>query len=196
MFEIPRLSGTLERSAIVVETRTGYRLENFLVPEPGIAGVNAFQAIVEKHGKQWHVRRHQGGGYNCAGLLWASRRAALPSPEDWKLILADSRGDGYRRLEDEESVEPGDIAVYLHATLGEILHVGRVCALEWMYSASGERIGNRPRIRVLSKLDARLGEVIHTLADVCPLNGGEPFTVELWTERPQRAFETLKKIIL
>ena len=63
-------------------------------------------------------------GYNCAGLVWNSRRSVLPSPDDWWRILED---DGYRPLGRDEEIKIGDIVVYVKG--GQILHVAKICEL-------------------------------------------------------------------
>ena len=73
------------------------------------------------------TRREPTGGYNCAGLVWATRRSALPEPSDWEQALED---DGYRKIETSEHPKVGDIVVYRHEVTQEILHVARLCQMD------------------------------------------------------------------
>ncbi len=144
-----------------------------------------FIALCNKHDGRWRVRKHATGGYNCAGMVWSSRRSVLPRPSDWRLILSE---DGYRPLVNGEPSEVGDIVVYVKKNDTEILHVARVCEMESLtVSGLGERSPNRIP-RALSKWDGTSGECIHAINDV-HLNGGEPFDPVIFTDRPSQGAE-------
>ena len=176
MFDEFRLLGTnADQRRIVVQTRSGSNLENFVGPSAGPVCHNHFNALRQRH-PHWEVRKEACGVYNCAGMVWASRRASLPNPDDWRLILSE---DGYRPLRNGESVAIGDIAVYIRRGGTEILHVGRVCRLDRL-QVYGHSTQTHPRI--LSKLDLSSGEAIHAFDDVV-LNGGEAFEVHILTDR-------------
>jgi hypothetical protein len=180
MFEAARLLGTpLGGRRIVVQTMLGTNLENFVGPSAGTQCHSRFQALRMRH-PQWQVRKAACGTYNCAGMVWASRRAALPEPTDWARIL---REDGYRPLGPSESALIGDIVVYFKAGSDEILHVGRVCRIDRM-EITGEAPEGFVRLsRVLSKVDLSCGEVVHAVNDLV-LNGGELFESRFYTDRP------------
>ena len=132
MLEYPRLLGTpREESGIVVQTRLGTDIENFHGPEATYYCQRRFEVLIETHGKSWRQRKEATGGYNCAGLVWASRRVVLPSPGDWKKILLE---DGYRKLDGKEDAAVGDVVVYRQQDNHEILHVARVCEIRKLAS--------------------------------------------------------------
>jgi len=118
------------------------------------------------------------GVYNCAGMVWASRRAALTEPHEWEIILKE---DCYRRLADRSEAEIGDVVVYRSRANKEILHVAKVCKIDEL--VLGEGYGTRRVPRALSKWDQRCGEDVHELEDV-NLSGNTPFAIEVWTDRP------------
>jgi hypothetical protein len=111
-------------------------------------------------------------------MVWASRRAVLPNPDDWARLLEE---DGFRRISDSE-VTVGDIIVYRSAMDGEILHVGRVCALDAIL-LDGTASPRQSRVMlVLSKLDATMGEVIHRKDDIT-ISGSQEFVSQAYTDR-------------
>jgi hypothetical protein len=173
MHEIPRLLGTSrENRKIIVQTRAGTNLDNFIGPDASGVCVNRFELLRRKH-LGWEVRKPPTGGYNCAGMVWASRRTALPAPDDWSRVLIE---DGYRQLSSSEAPRLGDLAVYFSHRSNRIMHIGRVCRIDRITQES------RALPRILSKLDLTLGEVIHAVDDIV-LDGGDPFDVRLYTDR-------------
>jgi hypothetical protein len=182
MFEIQRLQGTPERR-IEVQTRAGYSLDNFLAPPPGGQQLSRYQRIRDKH-PGWSNRKPASGGYNCAGLIWASRRVSLPSAPEWRRVLND---DGYRHT-DFPDVLPGDIVLYLKASdppeTAEILHVACVYFFR--------NVGGVDVPMAVSKWDAQCGEDIHDVQDCAQLCGGEPHRIQYWTERPIPERQRLK----
>jgi len=132
----------------------------------------------QSYGMNWRPRKPATGVYNCAGMVWASRRTALTNPQQWRVVLQE---DNYRKLSKTERPELGDIVVYAKVGSGEILHVARVCEIRRFEGGGMEHA--RPIIRAVSKWDAKFGEDIHAVSDVF-LNGGEQFDVEYWTDRP------------
>jgi hypothetical protein len=176
MFEDFRLLGTPE-NRIVVQTKLGNDLDAIIGPEPSQQCLNNFEVLRKRHGMHWiEIRKPPSGGYNCAGMVWAVRRAHLPQPSDWQLVLDD---DGYRRIGQNEA-KTGDIVVYVRNCDNEISHIGRICRMESLFSGSAE-IGS-PTPRVLSKWDVTSGECIHAIGDV-HLDGGETVTPIVYTDR-------------
>lgn len=181
MFEEQRLLGTPDASLnLIVQTRAGNNLENFIAAPPGFQQINRYNRLRERN-PTWKNRKPATGVYNCAGLVWASRRACLPNPADWRRVLRD---DGYRET-NEPDLMIGDVAVYarhdptgaLHRHDREILHVARIC-----YFQTVELAAQIPW--ALSKWDNQCGEDMHPVRGCPQLCGGESFEVEYWTDRP------------
>jgi len=176
MFEDLRLFGTAEKR-IVVQTRLGSNLDAIIGPEPSPQCRNNFELLRKRFGANWiEIRKPPSGGYNCAGMVWATRRAHLPSPEDWQLVLND---DGYREIRENEATT-GDIVVYYRNCDNEISHIGRICRTDRIFVGTTEM--GAPQPRVLSKWDVTSGECIHAIQDV-HLDGGEPVTAKFYTDR-------------
>ena len=183
MFEEIRLLGPTEKG-IVVQTRKGTAIKNVLEPEPGFQQRRLYQRLLEKYGQRWQPRKPATGGYNCAGHVWASRRSGLFDPQDWRIILDD---DGYRRLPEHEDPFPGDLVLYVDSGNEEILHVGEIIEMRPGVTAQSRSIP-----WVLSKLDAKSGEVMHYVHDVPPWQSqGFLYRIEYWTERPHPTGESL-----
>ena len=176
MMELPRQAGTPMQS-IIVQTSKGSDIPNYLGGDATQFCRNRFELLQKTHGRNWMPRKPATGGYNCAGLVWASRRAVLDNPASWKTILEDDR---YRRLVSNESAQVGDVVVYWNEGRSEIIHVARVCAQQFLH-VGDSRI---PICKALSKWDPSLGESIHALSDV-HLMDGEPFISEIYTDRPE-----------
>jgi hypothetical protein len=183
MFEDQRFLGIQEGSEkLIVQTRAGNNLENFIAPAPGYPQVGRYERLRQKN-PGWENRKPATGIYNCAGLVWASRRTSLPNPDDWRRILRD---DGYRETTGID-LSVGDVAVYVKAdSTGisrrhdrEILHVARIC-----FFREGGMAGKIPW--ALSKWDSQCGEDIHPVRGCPALCGGEMFELEFWTDRPER----------
>lgn len=180
MLDLPFLWGTgIDDRSIVVQTRRGTPIDNFVGPRASVQCHNFFGLLCRKHGANWKPRKPATGGYNCAGMVWASRRACLPSWQSWKTIVDE---DGYRQIGDGEQLHVGDIVVYVRKADEEWVHVARVCELLRLSFGEGE---GSPIPRVLSKWSPTLGESIHALSDVF-LNGEpfEAFQALIFTDRP------------
>lgn len=180
MFEEQRQQGSGEEEmAIAVTTRKGTPLPNYISPTPSFQQISFYSGLRAMHGQRWEERKPATGGYNCAGLVWASRRTCLYRPKDWRTVLVE---DEYRKTE-EPDVQVGDIAVYVRRSdlmtgqEPEILHVGRIC-----FFRPHSVLSRTPW--VISKWDPFYGEDIHEAYDCPQLCGGEPFTLEFWTDRP------------
>ena len=174
MFQEAALLGPAERS-IVVQTRKGTNLKNAIQPEPGYQQRQFYQALLGEYGAGWEQRKPATGVYNCAGHVWASRRTALLDPTEWRIILDE---DDYRRIGENETPSPGDLALYIDKIDGEILHVARVLELRAGVAAHARRMP-----WLLSKWNASSGEVMHFAHDVPYGTQGIPFEIEYWTDR-------------
>ena len=176
MFEDFRLFGTAEER-IVVQTKLGNDLDAIIGPEPSAQCKSNFEVLRKTYGANWvEIRKQPSGGYNCAGMVWASRRAHLPVPADWQRVLDD---DGYRQIP-ENKAKTGDVVVYVRNCDNQISHVGRICRIEKLFAGTSEV--DSPIARVLSKWDVTSGECIHAIKDV-HLDGGESVTAVVYTDR-------------
>ena len=174
MLEIA-LTGTPRRS-IAVQTTKGTNINNYVAPDVGQLDINFYHgAILGKH-PDWIHRKDATGTYNCAGMVWASRRTCLYRPEDWEIILHD---DGYRLVATTEDAHIGDVVVYRSTADREIIHVARVCGRERV-AFRGSTIAI---LYALSKWDNKCGEDVHKVDDV-NLSGGTAYAIEIWTDRP------------
>lgn len=109
--------------------------------------------------------------YNCAGMVFASRRTCVKNMKDIDIILVD---DGYRRVNDERDVDIGDVVVYRNTKLVP-RHVGLVCEKTLILDLA------RPPfdIWVMSQWGDD-GEYRHRLKDVPELFGDQ---IEFWSDR-------------
>jgi hypothetical protein len=178
MFEDLKFRATPRRE-IVVETARGTRLRNFVSPPADFHAQQRQTSLVARMGIGWTERKGPTGGYNCAGMVWASRRTCLTEPDDWRIVLEE---DGYRRLLQSEAPQVGDVAVYVSTVALEIMHVARVVELRRLTTGSSAAGAAVPWL--LSKWDNQLGESFHHPQHV-HLNGGEPFELQFWTDRPE-----------
>lgn len=184
MFESLFILGPTERS-IVVETRKGSRIRNFIAPEPEHQHRQSYRLLLKKHGKHWIERKAPTGVYNCTGHVWASRRTALSEEKEWWLILDE---DGYRRLAEGESPVPDDLVLYLAQPEREIMHVARIVEVR-----PGVAAGSPGIPWAVSKWDAKSGEVMHSAYDV-PYEAqygsrGFKLGIEFWSDRRKEEAE-------
>jgi hypothetical protein len=154
MFEEFRIRGT-PITSIALETRARRRIDNSVSAS---ASAEAIQPA--------------GGGYNCAGHIWASRRTAIYERKEWDKILSD---DGYRQLRDREPILPGDIVIYRDPDPGiGIIHFAEVMRVE------NQRMNV---VFALSKWCDWAGEYLHHVADIQFRQNFPDVHIEYWTER-------------
>jgi hypothetical protein len=176
MFEEARQLGDTERK-IALETRAGTPIDNFVEVDPVPPHCSKrYLDFVTLYGQNWVERKPATGFYNCAGQVWASRRATMLDPMVWAVILVE---DGYRPLPQGEIPWCGDIAVYIDRDKeDEILHVARVYALDEGMTATSPRIP-----LVISKWNSTSGESLHRAFDV-PYAREYNFELRFYTDRP------------
>lgn len=150
-----------------VETALVFTKRGFIVAEIGPEIEEAWKDHHRgylREGRNREERSPPTAGYNCSGMVFASRRASILQYASVKRILDD---DGYRTT---EHPRVDDLVMYYFAS-GEWLHVGRIVRV--------------PQIRVLSKLRDRYGEIVHDLYDY-PLMPADA-RIEYWTDRINHA---------
>lgn len=171
MFEEEILLGNTERS-IAPETRKGRSIRNVVAPEPGEQARRKYAVIRKKFGQTWTNRTEPCGGYNCYGMVFATRRTAIYDDDQIPDILAD---DGYRQIHENE-VRPGDIVLYRERTHG-LLHAALVLRRQ-------EWDGSTPVPFALSKWSAISGEDEHNVHHHIWQEPEYNVDLEFWTERP------------
>lgn len=173
MFDQQKLIGQ-NRRMLRLDTRTGQPIKNEVAAAPTRQSLAREQALVTEFGANWEKRIEPCGIYNCAGLVWASRRTAIYEDAEWDKIYQD---DDYHELKDSELPMPGDLAIYSQSDVG-YLHVGQVLSLEPVLLSSGELIP-----KILSKWDDASGEYIHRPMDVPFRNQFTDLQLKYWTDR-------------
>ena len=92
MFGLSELIGS-PQNGIPLVTSKGNQIGNMQGAKVAAGRVLAFREMCARQ-INWNFRRDSYGLYNCAGLVWASRRTGISQNEEWLKILAD---DGYRQ---------------------------------------------------------------------------------------------------
>jgi hypothetical protein len=158
---------------LTLATAKGNSIQNYIEGPPTAKTIRLWMQHRSAH--QWTERKPDTGIYNCAGLVWASRRTSID--DQFSMILAD---DGYRPLRPKELPAVGDLVLYLASTTEGVeveVHVGVIVALD-----PGIAEASQPIPRILSKWDSTSGEFLHYPND-------HPFTaltprIEYRTDRP------------
>lgn len=165
--------------SIVLQTRLGRSVKNFIDPPPRADQVWKYRRLRDKH-PLWEERVPATGGYNCVGLVWASRRTGIFDEDQIQLVFGD---DGFRLVDiSSERLFPGDLVAYWTSSPPRhFIHVGLIMEFRSIAGLPGQSVP-----WVLSKMDATSGEVAHGLRDV---DFGLEFVVEYWTERPRHKQE-------
>lgn len=175
-------------SGIALETSKGTPIDNEQGPELDQHGLDSVaRRRLEITGWAEVRRRPAGAIYNCAGLIWASRRTAIYSASDYGRILDD---DGYRTLVDAEQPELGDLAVYYLEGTDKIVHVGVVVkfgpplqrALVAADVGVGVAAADANRVPYVLSKDNAGDEIVHHMERYDP---GLVCTVRVWTDRPK-----------
>jgi len=131
--------------------------------------------LIERCGANWQERKPPAGEYNCAGLVWASRRTAIYEPGLWLRIIEE---DTYRLLTPVEEPLPGDVAAYIDVERDEMLHVGRVVDLRPAFQ------GGTLIPWILSKWSDVAGEYFHSFRDHPYDMLGFKVRIAFYTDRP------------
>lgn len=106
--------------------------------------------------------------YNCAGLVFGSRRVVIDVEHAERIL----RDDGYKEVEGPAAWRPGDIVVY-RSEAGELTHVAVV------HSVESDLEGGPPTVMVISAW-GESGEYLHEWSDVQPLLGSPS---RVWSKR-------------
>jgi hypothetical protein len=156
---------------IPLVTSKGNPIANHQGADVAVGKIQAFEDMCRRN--QWCFRRHAGGRYNCAGLVWASRRTGISQTDDWRRILTD---DGYR-----ETSRPqiDDLVLYRDVDDNTYLHVARIISFTPGLTPESEQLPV-----VLSKWGHDLGECFHLARDH-RLPAAYNVKEEYWTERPR-----------
>ncbi|HVA46889.1 MAG TPA: hypothetical protein VNH11_11030 [Pirellulales bacterium] len=173
MFEEVKIFRT-ERT-IAVETKAGRSIANLVELMPDAKGIADYARFAAQHGGGWISRTPATGVYNCAGMVWASRRTSVLDPRLWQQIIDD---DGYEWLPKSVFPMPGDVAAYVDLDADELLHVGRVAYHVEGLSAEGRRVP-----MIISKWNSAAGESIHREYDVPFAKWGFNFEIRYLTDR-------------
>jgi len=171
VFEEVLLAGGGERR-IAVETRCGRPITNVIEAEPGDRERRLYDARRKKYGERWSNRKPACGGYNCFGMVFASRRTAILGAEDADAEIDDILGDdGYRPITEAEA-GVGDLVLYKDMSIG-LLHAARIT-----------HRGDLKALFALSKWDSTSGEDEHHIQHHCWTDAGFKVELRFWTDRP------------
>lgn len=186
MFGLSELTA-LPPQSIQLVTRLGSAIGNAQGGNVAYGRIQAFRDMCLNC--RWVFRRDSDGLYNCAGLVWASRRTGISRHKDWIQILQD---DGYRRVQETSRLRLDNLVLYRDVDDNTYLHVAKIVRLE-----SGIAEGSPPIPHVISKWGHDLGECFHHAYD----HGmGVDYNVEIefWTDRPSNEHvpTTTRSIIL
>ena len=149
--------------SIKLETRTRKWIRNEQYDEFHPEQLKAAKLEMERS-YRGIVTRSLTATYNCHGLTFASRRTAVYESDDVQMILDE---DGYKRLENRNDVERGDIVVFRRNKNAPISHTGLV--IDW----TPDLKTSTKKVTILSQW-GRNGEYIHdeetalrAFGDVC-----------------------------
>ncbi|MEQ1903876.1 MAG: hypothetical protein ABL888_06810 [Pirellulaceae bacterium] len=170
MFGLSELIGSPQNEIPLVTSKNN-RIGNTQGAKVAIGRVLAFRDMCATR-PNWRIRRDSFGLYNCAGLVWATRRTGISQNEDWLKILAD---DGYRQVSEPQL---DDLVLYRNSDDRTFLHVARIVGFEKGISETSPKIPI-----VLSKWGHDLGECVHFDHDH-GIDNSYNVSIEYWTERP------------
>lgn len=172
MFEEQKFLGSNLKS-IRLDTAKGVEILNQIELPPNQQCIKREELLKKKFGTNWITRTNPRGVYNCAGLVWASRRTSIKKDSEWDKIY---EHDKYRKLNNEPP-QLGDLAIYTDDKVG-YLHAGLVICLE-----PGLMSGSEPFPKIISKWDSSTGEYIHYPQDVPFKDNFPDYDLEYWTDR-------------
>lgn len=158
--------GGRSEPGLTIHTRKKWPIPNNLVKERPLVSQAEAVRIMREICPQAEFRSIT-ATYNCAGMVFASRRAHV-DPDHIRRILND---DGYKQI-NEKSATCGDVVLYSRDGSG-IDHVGVIAHV------LGDGTTGIRKTLVLSKFGDD-GEYLHPLKHV-PLAYGNP--TEFWSER-------------
>jgi hypothetical protein len=170
MFGLSEINFAPSPGEIALETSKGNQIGNWQGAKVAFGRIEAFRDMC-RHRPHWHFRCDSHGLYNCAGLVWASRRTGISENSEWKKVLRD---DGYRQISEPHL---DDLVLYRDTADLICLHVGRVIAIVPGISEASPIIPV-----VLSKWGHDLGESVHFAHDHA-IDSSYNVSIEYWTER-------------
>lgn len=172
MFEEQKFLGP-DIKSIRLDTSRGVEILNQIELPPNLQCIKREELWIKKFGTNWITRTNPRGVYNCAGLVWASRRTSILKNSEWGKIY---EHDKYRKLNNEPP-QPGDLAIYTDDKVG-YLHVGLVIRIEPGIVSNSELFH-----RIISKWNSCSGEYIHYPPDVPFKDNFPDYVLEYWTDR-------------
>ncbi len=183
MFGLSELIGS-PQNEIPLVTSKGNQIGNAQGANVSAGRISAFRDMCARR-INWNFRRDSYGLYNCAGMIWASRRTGISQNEDWLKILRD---DGYGLTLDPVL---DDLVLYRDSVDRSYLHVGRIVGIAPGVSESSPKIPI-----VLSKWGHDLGECVHFAHDH-GIDNSYNVTLEFWTDRPndEQLYQSTQLII-
>lgn len=152
-----------------LQTQRKWRIPNELRPElPLAARMEAIKIVTEKYPSARALS--SSGQYNCAGLVFGSRRVAIDVEHAEKIL----RDDGYAELDwfDRGTWDTGDVVVYRDAKR-ELSHVAVV------HSVTPDPVARSHTVTVVSAW-GQSGEYCHEMGNVSPLLGTPR---QVWSKR-------------
>jgi hypothetical protein len=181
-FDKIRQGGKLLReNTIALQTKRGSDIHTEVGTLSTPQTVNQFERFKKKHGNVIELRKEATSEYNCAGMVWASRRCILIDSKSWEQILIE---DGFTEIQ-EQSAELDDLVLYYWEDGDKLVHIGKVIRFAdspaTIATNSTDGAPSRTSIKVLSKIGCENGEVIHDL--ISPCLGEEPTYVKFYTDR-------------
>ena len=171
MLELLTLVGTPPPPGIALETTKGWAIPNSKAPPSPATAQADFLRLFATH-PAWRLRKLACGQYNCAGLVWATRRTAIYDTAAFWRILQD---DGCRQTKDGEPALPGDLALYCEK--GQAHHITHIGQVIWTDRADGIDF---TQTWFLSKPNDTFGEFIHPAMDYMDF---DCLDLTYWTDR-------------
>lgn len=158
---------------LALETKRGRQVPNSQKPERASEAREAALRLWKDEHPEIRIRSCS-ATYNCVGMVFAARRTCVDA-QHVRTFLED---DGYRMLDDQTDLRPGDVVVYKRDESPHVQHVGVVVWRTRLAGPRGEGLGHG-QVWVVSQWGLDL-ECLHYLTDVPDIYGRPS---EFWTDR-------------